>query len=146
MVVYRKTNLGCKNMKILTFGSKIESQDIAMKLDRITGNANVYINTFDIEEFPKIILFEKPDMIIVTADGAYGKDCVNIAKEINNKTPLFWFSNDVSYAELADTLSCTCFAKKPVFSKTLYVAMQSILAVKSTGNIAGRVPYARMVS
>ena len=61
-----------------------------MKLDRITGNANVYINTFDIEEFPKIILFEKPDMIIVTADGAYGKDCVNIAKEINNKTPLFF--------------------------------------------------------
>ena len=54
--------------------------------------------------------------------------------------------DDVSYAELADTLSCTCFAKKPVFSKTLYVAMQSILAVKSTGNIAGRVPYAKMVS
>ena len=133
-------------MKILTFGSKIESQDIAMKLERITGNSNTYLNSFDIEEFPEIILFEKPDIIIVAADGAYGKDCVNIAKEINNKLPLFWFSNDIGYSELAEKLNCTYFAKKPIFSKTLFTAMQSVVPVTPISKIINRKPYARMVS
>lgn len=131
-------------MKVLVFGSTIESKDIAFKLDRITGK-NEYINTYDIETFPKMILFEKPDMVIVTANGEYGKDCVSIVRGLNRNIPLFWFSNDENYSVEADLFNCTYFAKKPVFSKTLSNAMQNMGTVTHINRALNRISLARMV-
>ena len=64
-----------------------------------------------------------PEVVIVTADGADGMEGVIAARNILERVPIVWFSDDKGFGAQSYRLGCAYFHKKPVSPQIISAAI-----------------------
>ena len=82
--------------------------------------------TNDYDTFLSYLSEEKPHVIFVLCDGAYGMEGVIAARNLYPQIPVVWISNDKGFGIQSYRLGCTFFSDKPLTEKKIAIALSRV--------------------
>lgn len=119
------------HMKILIYGLEHECNEAIELFHTLypTTDVNEYLTVHAWEDIQRQLPLQKPNLVIILADGVAGMEGVYAAREYDEDLAIFWFSNDHEFGMQSHRLECAYFAMKPLTYEKLHRAFRRCTTV-----------------